>query len=182
MQHLIFSRAVSKKPHQPHKMGEKVTESQASNLLALLRTDTSIDTKVNQINLVKSGIKQNNVPDTCVSILFEICRISMTSQHPTLANAGFSTLNHLLMRLSRQEPKHITREAARTLPLVAEKVGDQKEKYRQMAVQCLTAFWKAAPMDVERIVKINTMTGKNSRAKETGMQWLLQACQIASTP
>jgi CLIP-associating protein 1/2 len=161
-------------------MGEKITEAQASDLLALLRTDTSIDTKVARINLVKSGIKQNNVPDVCVLPLFEITRISMTSQHAALVNAGFSTLNHLLTRLSRQEPKHITREAARTLPIVAEKIGDQKEKYRQMAAQCLTAFWKAAPMDVERIVKNATMTGKNSRAKEASMQWLLQASQIFS--
>jgi CLIP-associating protein 1/2 len=158
-------------------MGEKITENQTSDLLALLRTDVSIDSKITQINLVKSGIKQNNVPDVCAPSLFEITRITMTSQHAALVNAGFSTLNHLLTRLTRQEPKHIMREAARTLPVVVEKIGDQKEKYRQMAAQCLTAFWKTAPTDVERIVKNTAMTGKNSRAKEASMHWLLQASQ-----
>ena len=157
-------------------MGEKITEAQAADLLALLRTDASIDNKVAQINSVKSGIKQNNVPDSCVSNLFEITRTSMTSQHAALVHAGFSTLNHLLTRLSRQEPKHIVKEVARTLPLVVEKLGDQKEKYRLLATQCLTTFWKASPVDVERAVRNSAMTGKNPRAKETSLQWLVQVC------
>ena len=155
-------------------MGEKITEEQAANLLAILRTDASIDAKVNQVNNVKSGIKQNNVPDPCVQPLFEATRISMTSQHAALVNAGFSTLNHLLTRLSRQEPKHVAREAARTLPLVIEKMGDQKDKYRQLAAQCLTTFWKISPMDVERIVKNAGLVGKNSRMKESSMRWVVQ--------
>jgi CLIP-associating protein 1/2 len=155
-------------------MGEKITEAQATDLLALLRTDASVDTKVAHIDNVKSGIKKNNVPDACVASLFEITRIAMTSQHAALVNAGFSTLNHLLTRLSRQEPKHVTKEVGRTLPLVVEKLGDYKEKYRLLATQCLTTFWKASPMDVERAVRNSAMTGKNSRAKETSMHWIVQ--------
>ncbi len=155
-------------------MGEKITEAQATDLLALLRTDGSVDTKVAQIDNVKSGIKKNNVPDGCVASLFEITRIAMTSQHAALGNAGFSTLNHLLTRLSRQEPKHVTKEVGRTLPLVVEKLGDHKEKYRLLATQCLTTFWKASPMEVERAVRNGAMTGKNSRAKETSMHWIVQ--------
>jgi CLIP-associating protein 1/2 len=155
-------------------MGEKITEAQATDLLTLLRTDASVDTKVAQIDNVKSGIKKNNVPDICVGSLFEITRIAMTSQHAALVNAGFSTLNHLLTRLSRQEPKHVTKEVGRTLPLVVEKLGDHKEKYRLLATQCLTTFWKASSMDVERAVRNSAMTGKNSRAKETSMHWIVQ--------
>jgi len=155
-------------------MGEKITEEQVANLLAILRADSSIDAKVSQINNVKSGIKQNNVPEVCVLPLFEAIRTSMTSQHGAIVNAGFSTLNHLLTRLSRQEPKYVVKEAARTLPLVVEKMGDQKEKYRQLAAQCLTTFWKQAPMDVERIVKNAGLVGKNSRMKEASMNWIVQ--------
>jgi len=155
-------------------MAERISEEQAANLLTILRTDASVDAKVNQINNVKSAIKQNNVPDPCVAPLFEAARISMSSQHAALVNAGFSTLNHLLTRLSRQEPKYVVKEAARTLPLVIEKMGDQKEKYRQIAAQCLTTFWKASPMDVERIVKNVGMVGKNSRMKEASMNWVVQ--------
>lgn len=155
-------------------MSEKVTEAQAAELLALLRTDASVDAKVAQINVIKSGIKHNNVPDSTVSSLFEITRLSMNSQHAALVNAGFSTLNHLLERLVRQEPKHIVKETNRTLPFVVEKLGDQKEKYRLLAAQCLTTFWKTSPMDVERALRNTAMAGKNSRSKEASMQWLVQ--------
>ena len=167
--------------HRTVTMSEKITEEQVANLLALLRTDATIDTKVVQINNVKSGIKQNNVPEVCVIPLFEAIRTSMTSQHAAIVNAGFSTLNHLLTRLSRQEPKYVIKEAARTLPLVTEKMGDQKEKYRQLAAQCLTTFWKQAPMDVERIVKNAGLVGKNSRMKEASMNWIVQVI-IAPKP
>lgn len=155
-------------------MGEKITEEQVANLSAILRTDASVDTKVYQINNIKSGIKQNNVPEPYIPLLFEATRTAMSTPHAALTNAGFSTLNHLLTRLSRQEPKHITKEAARTLPLVIEKMGDQKEKYRQLAAQCLTTFWKNAPIDVERIVKNGGLVGKNSRMKEASMHWIVQ--------
>lgn len=161
--------------------GEKVNEEQVANLLAVLRTDASIDARVNLINNVKSGIKQNNVPEPCVMPLFEASRISMTSQHAAIVNAGFSTLNHLLTRLSRQEPKYVTKEAARTLPLVIEKLGDQKEKYRQLAAVCLTTFWKQAPLDVERIVKNAGMIGKNARMKEASMNWVVQVLDLIPT-
>ena len=161
-------------------MGEKITEEQVANLSAILRTDASVDAKVHQINNIKSGIKQNNVPDVAVPLLFEATRIAMSTPHAALTNAGFSTLNHLLTRLTRQEPKYITKEASRTLPLVIEKMGDQKEKYRQLAAQCLTTFWKNAPIDVERIVKNAGLVGKNSRMKEASMHWIVQVCDITS--
>jgi CLIP-associating protein 1/2 len=154
--------------------GEKVNEDQVTNLLAVLRTDSSIDTKVNLVNNVKSGIKQNNVPEPCIVPLFEATRISMTSQHAAIVNAGFSTLSHLLTRISRQEPRYVMKEAARTLPVVIEKLGDQKEKYRQLAAVCLTTFWKQAPLDVERIIKNAGMVGKNARMKEASMNWVVQ--------
>lgn len=155
-------------------MGEKINEDQVANLLAILRTDASIDVKVNQINNVKSGIKQNIVPEPCIVPLFEASRTSMASQHAAIANAGFSTLNHLLTRVSRQEPKFVIKEAARTLPLVVDKMGDVKEKHRQLAAQCLTSFWKVSPLDAERIVKTAGLVGKNPRMKEASMNWVVQ--------
>jgi CLIP-associating protein 1/2 len=155
-------------------MGEKLTEEQVANLLTLLRADVPVDTKVQHINIIKSGIKQNNVPDVCILPLFEATRLATTSPHAALANAGFSTLSNLLARLSRQEPKYVVKEAGRTLPLVVEKMGDLKEKHRQLAAQCLTTFWKAAPVDVERIIKNVGLVGKNSRMKEASLSWVTE--------
>jgi len=154
-------------------MAEKITIEQANDLLSLLRTDGSVDAKVQQVAAIKSGIKQHNVPDNCVGPLFEALRTASASQHAALVNAGFTGLNHLLTRLSRQEPKFLLKEAARTLPVIIDKLGDQKEKFRTLAQQCLVTLANASPVDVERFVRNTAMAGKNARAKEGGMQWLL---------
>lgn len=73
-------------------MGEKITEEQVTDLLAIIRSDASVEVKVQGINNAKSSIKQNNVPDGCVLNLFEITRTAMSSQHASLVSAGFSTL------------------------------------------------------------------------------------------
>lgn len=100
--------------------------------------------------------------------------VSFALSKDTASRLTLFATGHLLTRLSRQEPKHLTKEAARTLPLLIDRAGDLKEKYRTLAAQCLSTFWKAAPMDVERAVRNTGMTGKNSRAKETCINWLLQ--------
>jgi len=155
-------------------VGEKITEDQVTNLLSVLRTDASVETKVGLFNSIKSGIKHNNVPEPGVATLFEAIRTAMSSQHTGLVYAGFSTLNHLLMRLSRQEPRHLQREAARTLPLVLEKSGDQHKNFKKCATECLETFWmnKGAAVEVERIIKNVGLTGKSPRIKETLMQWI----------
>ncbi|KAM7183780.1 protein STU1 [Rhypophila sp. PSN 637] len=158
-------------------MTEKITDQQVADLTAILRTDEKIDHKVNQLNLIKSGIKQHNVPDTCVAPLFEALRTASSSQHAVLVNAGFTSLNHLLTRISRQDPKLLAKEAARTLPLIVDKLGDQKEKFRSLALQAMVTIYKVAPLDVERSVRNTAMVGKNPRAKEASLQWLLQMHQ-----
>ncbi|EFW98616.1 protein stu1 [Grosmannia clavigera kw1407] len=155
-------------------MADKITLEQADQLQAILVADVSVDVKVQHVTAAKSSIKQHNVPDNVVGPLFEALRTASTSQHAALVNAGFTSVNHLLTRLSRQEPKLLIKEAARTLPLIIEKLGDLKEKYRSLAMQALTTLQHVAPLDVERFVRNTAMVGKNPRAKEASMQWLLQ--------
>ncbi|KAI1813178.1 ARM repeat-containing protein [Poronia punctata] len=159
-------------------MAERLTDDQVDGLLAILRKDTAtIDAKVQYVTAVKSSIKQHNVPDSCVAPLFEGLRQASSSQHSALVNAGFTALNHLLTRLSRQEPKYLNKEAKHTLPLVVEKLGDQKDKFRVLGIQALVTMYAHVPIDVERFVRNIAMVGKNPRAKESSMQWLLQMHQ-----
>ncbi|SPJ70768.1 related to STU1 - mitotic spindle protein [Fusarium torulosum] len=152
----------------------KLTDQQVADLTTILRGDGPLDSKVQYVTLIKSGIKQHNVPETSVPQLFDGLRAATTSQHAALVNAGFTALNHLLTRLSRQEPKLISKEVARTLPIVVEKLGDHKDKFRSLASHSLVTLYGIAPLDVERFVRNTAMTGKNPRAKETSMLWLLQ--------
>lgn len=154
----------------------KLSEQQVADLLTILRGDASLDAKVQFVTTVKSGIKQHNVPEVCVAQLFDGLRAASASQHAALVNAGFTALGHLLTRLSRQDPKLLAKEAARTLPLVVDKLGDHKDKYRALAAHALSILYPVAPADVERVLRNSALSGKNSRAKEAGMHWLLQVC------
>jgi CLIP-associating protein 1/2 len=155
-------------------MAERITDKQVADLIAILRTDASVDAKVHQVTAVKSSIKQHNVPDSCIAPLFEALRTASSSQHALLVNAGFTALNHLFTRLVRQDPRYLRKEAPLTLPLIVEKMGDQKEKFRQVAIQSLITLNEFAPVDVERFVRNTAMAGKNTRAKEASLHWLLQ--------
>jgi CLIP-associating protein 1/2 len=152
----------------------KLTETQVADLVATIRSDAAVDAKVHAVNVAKSGIKQHNVPDACVPQLFDGLRLASSAQHAALVTTGFTALNHLLTRLSRQDPKLLAKEAVRTLPLIVEKLGDQKDKLRSTATQGLNTLYLAAPAEVERSIRNTALTGKNPRAKESGMQWLLQ--------
>ncbi|KAH7328367.1 clasp N terminal-domain-containing protein [Stachybotrys elegans] len=151
----------------------KLTDKQVADLATILRGDSSLDAKVQYVTTIKSGIKQHNVPEQSVPLLFDGLRAASTAQHAVLVNAGFTALNHLLTRMSRQEPKLLSKEAARTLPVVIEKLGDQKDKFRSLAMQSLNTFYVVAPLDVERFIRNSAMSGKNPRAKEGALQWLV---------
>ncbi|KAI1849293.1 hypothetical protein JX266_004788 [Neoarthrinium moseri] len=158
-------------------MAERLTDEQVADVLTILRKDVAVDSKVQVVTAAKSAIKQHNVPDTCVAPLFDALRLASSSQHSALVNAGFTALNHLLTRLSRQEPKFLSREAKSTMPLIVEKMGDQRDKLRALAVQAMSTMYGAIPAEAERYVRNFAMVGKNPRAKESGMQWLLQMHQ-----
>ncbi|KAK4103575.1 ARM repeat-containing protein [Parathielavia hyrcaniae] len=159
-------------------MSERISDQQVADLITLLlRSDVSVDAKVQQVTAIKSSIKQQTVPESCIVPVFDALRTASSSQHANLVNAGFTALNHLFTRLSRQEPKYLAKEGVRTLPLIVEKLGDQKEKFRQLALQILVTLYKVAPVEVERSVRNTAMVGKNPRAKEASLHWLLQMHQ-----
>lgn len=160
-------------------MAEKITDEQVADLQKILASDASVDAKVAQVTAVKTGIKHQNVPDTCVSQLFDALRLASRNQHAVLVNAGLTSINHLLTRLTRQEPRYIAREKKATIDLLVEKMGDQKEKFRSLAVQSMVTMYKNEddrPEFEMRIKKIMDET-KNAKAKESCLQWLLQAHQ-----
>ncbi|KOS18032.1 Protein STU1 [Escovopsis weberi] len=153
----------------------RLVDQQVFDLEKVIKNDAATpDFKVQYINTIKSGIKQHNVPETCIPHLFEGLRGASSSPHAIIAAAGFTALNHLFTRMSRQDPKVLAKEAPRTLALVIEKLGDQRDKLRTLAHQSLTTMHGVAPVDVERFLRNQAMIGKNSRTKEAAMHWILQ--------
>ncbi|PGH11521.1 hypothetical protein AJ80_07087 [Polytolypa hystricis UAMH7299] len=149
-------------------------EVRATEVLAALKnSNLSIETKATHLTKLKSEIKQKNVPEGAVSAVFDALRVAISSQQSSLSAAGFSSLGHLLKRLSLQELHgFIISQGRSTYPLLLEKLGDHKERIRAQAAQAFSDFWLSAPTEVEHLVLEVALVGKNPRAKETSMVWL----------
>lgn len=168
---------VTSSPPQTSTTMDKLTEAQLGDYMGILKTnDASLDLKISCINELKYSIKHYHVPDFTVSATFDLIRTAMVSQHSALAATGFSALGHLFKRLSIQEPKHIAIHGPRMLPAVLDRLGDQRERLRALATQCLGDLWKACPQEVERAIRDSAMVSKNPRTKEAAMHWILQVC------
>jgi CLIP-associating protein 1/2 len=154
----------------------------ATDLLAALKnSNNSIEAKAAQLTKLKSEIKQKNVPESAVATIFDAFRYAISSQHSSLSGAGFSALGHLLKRLYLQEQHQIIAGQGRsTYPLLLERLGDHKERIRAQAAQAFSDFWSASSVEVEHHVLEVALVGKNARAKETCMVWLVNVCSSRS--
>lgn len=150
----------------------------AREALVILKSSShSIDAKVTQLTKLKSEIKQRNVPDAAISTVFDATRSAISSPHSSLSSAGFATHSNLLKRLYLQEHSQIIASNGRNFyTLLLERLGDHKEHIRSQAAQAFTDFWSAAPSEVEHQVLETALAGKNARAKEASIGWLLTVC------
>ena len=148
-------------------------DAQVRRVLFTLRSaNASVETKSSELNDLKSNIKHHVVADGVVSLLFEVIRLALASQHSQLVGQGLSTMAHLTKRLHLQE-YDFSAFTPRILPLVIESIGDRKDRHRSLALQCLGDFWLCCPQDVERLVRDSAMSSKNPRTKESSMHWLV---------
>lgn len=149
-------------------------EPKAIELPAVLKnSNLSIDVKLSHLKNIKSDIKQSNVPEGAVSPIFESLRLALSSQHPALQGAAFSTLGHLLKRLYIQEQQDLVSAYTRSLcPTLLHHLGDHKERVRSQAAEAFTELWKASHSEVEHYVLRVGLVGKNPRAREMSMIWL----------
>ncbi|KAJ5091585.1 hypothetical protein NUU61_006455 [Penicillium alfredii] len=150
-------------------------ETKAADLLATFKNpNVSVDAKVAHLTSLKSDIKQKNVPDGAILTIFETLRLSLSSQHYSVLGAGFSTLGHFLKRLSIQDQQQwIVSQARNFYPVLMERLGDHKERVRAQSASIFTELWPVAGAEVEYCVLETALVGKNPRAKEMSLLWLL---------
>lgn len=152
-------------------------EEQAQTLLATLRkSSVPIETKLASFNNLKSSIKHLRVPEAAHATIFECIKLAISSQtSPTLVSTGFSTLGHLIKRLSLQEQTAIiSAQANKLLPILLDRLGDARESHRNAASQTLSELWPYCPADTEKTIRDGAIAGHNARAKEMGMLWVVK--------
>ncbi|KAF2429453.1 ARM repeat-containing protein [Tothia fuscella] len=155
-------------------------EDQAASLLSTLKKSSiATDAKLSAFNNLKSNIKHLRVPEEAQPTIFECIRLALTSQaSTTLVSSGFSTLGHLIKRLSLQEQTAvIAGNAKKFLPILLERLGDARESHRNAASVGLTEFWPCCHDLVEGVVREGAMGGNNARAKEMAMLWVVKMNQ-----
>ena len=150
-------------------------EELAQNLLSLIkRPSASIESKITQFNNVKSHIKHERVPEDAQAPLLECIRLAIVSQtSSSLVTTGFSTLGHLIKRLSLQNQLAVVvSQRNQVIPALIERLGDSKENYRAAAAHSLEDLWPAKPAELEKVIREHAIQGSNVRAREAGMQWV----------
>lgn len=149
-------------------------EAKAAELLAVFKNpNVSIDSRVAHLTAIKSDIKQKNVPDGAITTIFDTLRLAITSQHYSVASAGFSTLGHFLKRLAIQDQQQwIVNQAQNFYPVLLERLGDHKERVRAQSASIFTELWSHASSEAEYYVLDCSLVGKNPRAKEMSIIWL----------
>ena len=153
-------------------------DQQAASLLSnLKRPAVSSDSKVNALNSLKSDIKHYRVPESAQATIFECLKLAITQQTSAhLAASAFSTLGHLLKRLSIQDASgnSIQQLVPRILPVLQERMGDLREPLRAYASQSLSDIYPYLGSDVERIIREEALGGNHARQKETAIGWVVR--------
>ncbi|KAF4551929.1 STU1-like protein [Elsinoe fawcettii] len=151
---------------------------QAANLLATLRrTSAPPEQKLTLLSNLKSDIKHYRVPENAQATIFECLKLAITTQTSiNVVTAALSTLGHLIKRLKIQDPegRAITNLAPRLWPALQERFGDPRDSHRAGASQALIDLYPFCTADIEHIIRDDAISGANTRAKEMGMQWVVQ--------
>jgi len=74
--------------------------------------------------------------------------------------------------MTLQDPGRLKMAAPHLLPLLVDRLGDVKDRYRELAMNSLVEFWKATPTDVEKTIKEVGFGNKSWRIREQSMRWL----------
>ena len=156
-------------------------EEQTATLLATLkRSSVPVEAKLSQFNDLKSSIKHLRVPDAAQANTFECVRLAISSNtSPSLVATGFSTLGHLIKRLSLQEQSNVVvAQSSKIFPILLERLGDARESHRTAASSTLADLWPLCKEKVEVLIRDSAMAGNNARAKEASIKWVAKMHKV----
>jgi CLIP-associating protein 1/2 len=124
-----------------------------------------VDKKVEVITALKSYLKRNDVEvylpleyaymqSEAVSLVFDSVKQGLAStNYPNLAQAALTCLVVLIKRMIIQDASRLKVVAPQILPLLVDRLGDVKDRYRDLAMNSLVEYWRVSPVDVEKTIK-----------------------------
>ncbi|KAK6507615.1 suppressor of tub2 mutation [Arthrobotrys musiformis] len=154
-------------------MGENLGEDEANTLLTLIRSNRDDALKVDHLVQAKQKIKHYGIDPDATEPTFSAVRIGMSqASNMTLFQHSLSCLGYLVKRCRANDATLLKRLSIDLLPLLLDKMGDAKERIREMALSPVVDIWTVAPVETERIIREAGLTSKNSRLKESSLEWL----------
>ncbi|KAF3937274.1 hypothetical protein ABW19_dt0200390 [Dactylella cylindrospora] len=154
-------------------MGENLAEDEASELLTTFRSNINDSHKIELLIHAKQKIKHYGVDIAATEPAFSALRIGMSqSSNMTLFQHSLSCLGYLVKRCRVNDPNLLKRLAGDLLPLLFDKMGDAKDRIREMALSPVVDIWTVAPVETERYIRETGLTSKNTRLKDSSLEWL----------
>ncbi|CCH46145.1 hypothetical protein BN7_5733 [Wickerhamomyces ciferrii] len=129
------------------------------------RESSSIDEKTKLIAEFKAHIKRDFVDLNDLSKYFGALKIASKSGDARLASVAFSTICHLVKRVSMQDSQKLKDTSKITLPILFNKLLDQTSSHRSQAKNCLETFWLASPDVVEHYLKDSALIHSNQHIR-----------------
>ncbi|KAF3903120.1 hypothetical protein ABW21_db0205064 [Orbilia brochopaga] len=156
-------------------MGENLAEDEASALLTTFRSHRDDAVKVDLLIQAKQKIKHYGIEPNATETAFTAVRIGMSqASNMTLFQHSLSCLGYLIKRCRVNDANLLKRLSVDLLPLLLDKMGDAKDRIREMALAPVVDIWTVAPVETERFIREIGLTSKNSRLKESSLEWLVR--------
>ncbi|KAG5439973.1 hypothetical protein PCK2_000665 [Pneumocystis canis] len=149
----------------------------AQTLREVLR-GTNYERKIETLVGLKRFIKRNDVSLDAVPLLLDGLRMGLISANSLVAMHSLTCLGHLIKRIVLQDAGRLRASAGFLLPLLIDKLGDMRDKAREVALNALIELWKVIPVDVEKGIKEFGFMSKIWRTREHSLYWLLKMHQM----
>ncbi|KAF3904919.1 hypothetical protein ABW20_dc0108671 [Dactylellina cionopaga] len=163
-------------------MGENLGEEEASVLLTIIRSNRDDNLKIEHLVQAKQKIKHYGIDNSATEITFSALRIGMSqAANMSLFQHSLSCLGYLVKRCRVNDSNLLKRVAGDLLPLLLDKMGDAKDRIREMALLPVVDIWTVAPVETERYIRETGLTSKNARLKESSLEWLARVHAVSAS-
>ncbi|CAN6617859.1 hypothetical protein TRVA0_007S00936 [Trichomonascus vanleenenianus] len=149
-------------------------------LYGVLTTGNAED-KLMAVSQLKREVKQQNIDLGYAIGYFEALELAVGSSDQALSATGFSCLCSLIKRITLQDASVLKGAAHIALPILVEKLGDDKASVRTSARKTFDGFWMACPEESEEALRERSLVHPNPTVRFESLQMLLSRVQLQSS-
>lgn len=130
---------------------------------------------------MKAHIKREFVDLTEVPRYFESLKAANKSNDFKLSSIAFSTICHLIKRVGMQDPHMLRGVSKIILPILVNRLLDQKPNFRSQAKSSLETFWLATPSIVENYLKDSALIHSNQHIRSESIIFISDLIDLSKS-